>query len=420
MGDGTRTRARWAALATGMALILAGLFAPQAAVAAETPEESRAALYAAIASYVSNKKGSYSVTVTELDGDQRTVAYRGGKQVEPASTIKLFYAWAALRAVDEGKLRLSTRLSSGATVGGCIRVMIEVSDNACSVDLRVKLGARTLNRLFASEGFPNTRIVLDRKGRYVTKRTSTNDLARLLSRLERGELLSPAMTITFKNSLLAQIWRHRIGSGVPPGIVVGSKSGQLWVRSGMVEADTAIVHGPQSRYVITAIGTNGASAAVIRGISTIVYRHFQGPVATTASYPAQQFAMKTDFALRKTPNGSRITTLRTGTVVQVLSSVRGWMRVKAGSRVGWVTFSSLTLRSAYVWPAPDPVEPPVESAPVSPSTPAPESSVPPTPAPETTPPPVPAPDATPTPDPAPPSIPEPAPSATDPPPPPTG
>ena len=111
----------------------------------------------------------------------------------------------------------------------------------------------------------NTYIVLDSKGRYVTKRTSSDDLALLLARLEQGALLSEEGTNEFTKRLLAQIWRQRISSGVAAGTVVGSKSGQLWVPSGMVEADTAIIHGPNSTYVLTVIGTHGAVGTTVRG-----------------------------------------------------------------------------------------------------------------------------------------------------------
>ncbi|TAL41287.1 MAG: hypothetical protein EPN91_11025, partial [Salinibacterium sp.] len=340
------------AFVVAAALMVAGLAAPQRALAADTPEEFQHQLSGALATYLATKRGRYSVTVTELDGEQRSMSLHGASRVEPASTMKLFYAWATLRAVDEGTLSLATRLSSGLTVGRCLTVMIQVSDNPCAVDLRLKIGMRNLNRLFASEGYANTYIVLDSQGHYVTKRTSSDDLALLLARLEQGALLSESGTNEFTKRLLAQIWRHRISSGVAAGTVVGSKSGELWVSTGMVEADTAIVHGPHSTYVLTAIGTNGAASTTIRGISTIVYRHLQGNFTVRASFPAQQFVTTTKVKLRRFPGGSPIRYLSKGTAVQVFYSNREWMRVKAGRRYGWVSFQELSLRNAYRWPAP--------------------------------------------------------------------
>jgi beta-lactamase class A len=352
MGEKFKTRALACCVAFAVAatVMMAGLASPPPAHAADTPEQSEAELVAALRAYLAPKAGDFSVSVRELDGDMRSVSLGGTKRVEPASTIKLFYAWAALRAIDNGTLNYSTRLRSNVTVRRCLIVMIQVSDNNCAVDLRLKLGMTKLNSLFKSEGYPNTYIVLDSKGRYVTKRTSTNDLALLLARLERGELLSETQTAFFQKMLLAQIWRQRFSSGVAKGTVVASKSGQLWVSSGMVEADTAIIHGPNSTYVLTAIGTHGASTIAMRGLSTVVYRHLQGDFDTRASFPSQQFVTTTDTYIRRAPNGSLIKALQTGTAVQVISSSHTWMWVKVGSTHGWVPFSHLKLRDAYLWP----------------------------------------------------------------------
>jgi beta-lactamase class A len=359
---GTRARARCLAFAVVATLMVAGLAAPQPALAADTlprpalaadaHAEFQHALAATLKTYLSTKKGKYSVTVTELDGEQRIMSLNGTRRVEPASTIKLFYAWAALRAVDEGTLSLGSRLSSGVTVGRCLTVMIQISDNQCAVELRLRLGMKKLNLLFKAEGYPNTYIALDSKGRYVTKRTSSDDLALLLARLEQGALLSEAGTNEFKNRLLSQIWRQRISSGVAAGTVVGSKSGQLWVPTGMVEADTAIIHGPKSTYVLTVVGTNGAAGSTVRSISSIVYRHLQGNVTVWASFPLNQFATTTTVKLRKAPGSGTVKTLPAGTAVQVLSSIREWMRVKVGTKYGWLPIQQLSLRTAYRWPAP--------------------------------------------------------------------
>jgi beta-lactamase class A len=350
-----RVLARCVAFAVAATVLMAGLVAPSpasAAYAADTPEESEAKLITALQTYLSPRAGSFSVSLRELDGDLRSISINGTRRVEPASTIKLFYAWAALRAIDNGTLSFDTVLSSKVTVRNCLAVMIQVSDNNCAIDLRLKLGMTKLNTLFKSEGYPNTYIVLDSQGRYVTKRTSTNDLALLLSRLELGELLSEAQTQEFKKMLLAQIWRQRFSSGVEKGTVVASKSGQLWVESGMVEADTAIIYGPNSTYVLTAVGINGAATNTIRGISTIVYRHIQQdfPETSKASFPSQQFATKIAVYIRKTPGGTRIKQLPAGAAVQFIYSNRLYAYVNAGGTHGWVHLDHLKLRDAYLWP----------------------------------------------------------------------
>lgn len=354
----TRAFACGVAFAVAATVMMAGL-APlqpaQAAAAPEqaaTPEESAAELEAKLRTYLAPRPGDFSVSVRELDGDMRSVSVHGTKRLEPASTIKLFYAWAALRAIDRGTLSYDTVLSPRVTVRTCLALMIQISDNQCAIDIRLKIGMTNLNTLFAREGYPNTYIVLDSSGRYVTKRTSTDDLALLLTRLERGELLSEAQTSEFKKMLRAQIWRQRFASGVQKGTVVASKSGQLWVSSGMVEADTAIIYGPSSTYVLTAIGVNGASTNSIRDISTIVYRHLQGEITTKATFSPQQMATTKQIYLRRTPGGSLVKLLPAGTYVEVMWSSRRSVYVKVGSTYGWLDFKHLKLRKTYLWPAP--------------------------------------------------------------------
>lgn len=335
------------------ALVLTGLSAPQPGLASGADGDPEAELASALTGYLATRSGRYSITVRELDGEQRSLSLSGARTSDPASTIKLFYAWAALRAADEGTLALTTRLKSGVTVGSCLTVMIQISDNPCAVDLRTRLGMSNLNRLFADEGFTGTYLVLDSKGRYVTKRTSSDDLALLLSRLEQGTLLSEAGTTQLTRRLLAQIWRQRISSGVAEGTVVASKSGQLWLSSGMVEADAAIIHGEHSTYVLTVIGTHGATGTTVRGISTIVYRYLQGDFAVRASFPARQYVTTAKVKLQKSPGGKLVRYLPKGAAVQVLSSNRLWMRVTWGNRTGWVPIQKLALRDAYRWPSPD-------------------------------------------------------------------
>lgn len=59
--------------------------------------------------------------------------------------------------------------------------------------LRLREQLTELNELFDEEGYENTHIVTDDEGGYVTKRTTTNDLARLLRPLDAGTLLSDCL-----------------------------------------------------------------------------------------------------------------------------------------------------------------------------------------------------------------------------------
>ncbi len=259
---------------------------------------SELALTAAIESYLSRQPGEYSVSVRELDGDQRTAVVDGEREVEPASTIKLFYAYAALLDVEAGLISLDAEIAPGVTVATCLRVMIEISDNLCAEDLRAAVGFQRINELLASQGYTGTYVVLDAEGNFVTKRTTTDDLVTLLTRLDEGSLLGAESTELLMTHLRAQMWRNKISSGVQVGTVVASKSGTLMTDTGMMQGDAAIVYGERSSYVLAVLGTDDAVPEAIRGVSAIVYRHLQGSLRSPARYPESQFITTVETALR--------------------------------------------------------------------------------------------------------------------------
>ncbi len=299
--------------------------------------------------FLATQPGHYSVSVQEFGGQERQVSINERLRTEPASTIKLFYAWLALRQVDRGKLSLTTRLASGFTLQTCLRLMISVSDNYCSVDIREHLGNRWINQALAAWGYPDTYIQLGSAGTYLGKRTSTADLNRLLLDIEAGASLSPASTSFLHSLMLAQAWRARIASGVDVAATVESKSGQLLIDSGMVEADIAIVRGPSTTYVLSVLGSYNAKKFVIQRLSRLVYEHFEGTITTLASYPVAQYVTYRSTAMTQSPTASTGVIVPAGTRVEVIASIRSRMYAKVAGRSGWVPFAALRLRPEYRW-----------------------------------------------------------------------
>ena len=212
---------------TATALVLVSLVSATPAQAAPADD-----LSAQISTYLATQEGDYTVSIRELGPGGISTGIVEDGWIEPASVVKLFYAWAALRRVDLGSINLNQTMANGLTWDRCLRLMISISDNQCSADIRVALGNRTLNTLFAASGYPNTFIKLTTRGAYDGKRTSAADTALLLTRLEEGTLLSPESTQYFHQLLKDQVWRTRINLGVPVGTRVENKSGELWVASG--------------------------------------------------------------------------------------------------------------------------------------------------------------------------------------------
>ena len=142
----------------------------------------------------------------------------------------------------------------------------------------------------------------------------------------------------------SQIWRSRIASGIPPGVGQASKPGALWIASGLLQGDTAIVTGKRYTYALSIIGDNGPSQAALRAISRTVYQHFHGSFTKAASYPTQQMTTTKPVGLRSSPGGSVVVTVRGGTHVQVLDAQREWYQLQYGSRKLWVYFTGLRNR----------------------------------------------------------------------------
>jgi len=331
-------------VATAVAVSVATLI-PAPAFAA-TDMSLQSALNAAVAA----QEGDYSVSVRELDGDPRLAEIDGDRRVEPASVIKLFYAWAALRERDAGRLDLDQPMASGESWISCIRVMISMSDNDCSADIRVALGNENLNSLFAAWGFTGTQILLDATGTYVGKTTTANDVTRLLVRLEGGTLLSPESTEYFHRLLLRQVWRTRIASGVPEGVVVENKSGEYWVSSGWTQSDAGIVRGKHATYVVTIFGRNDATKQGVAAISRAVYENLHGQSITPVMFPANQFVPIAPVAVRDQPGGTVIRHITPEDDVAVILSKRRWVEIELSNKSrGWVTYSSLKLTKEYTW-----------------------------------------------------------------------
>ncbi len=309
-------------------------------------KSSDAALNARLAAELPKLPGSYAVSVRELSGVGTSVSVRGADMKEPASTIKLFAVYAALKRIDQGRLSYSSRTSSGTTLADCMRVTIHISDNPCHSELISLMGTTSLNSQFAAEGYTRTHYTGLVKGTYYSSKTSsTNDLAQLLTRLQSGTLLSPTSTKYMLDLMKSQLWRSRIASGLPPGVVQGSKVGQLWVSSGMVENDSAIVYSPSGTYVLTVLGSRNATAAGIARISRTVYQHFTGDSRAAVTYPVLNMSARQSVVLYSRPGSGAIRTIASGTQVEALDSVRVWYRVRVGSQIGYI--NSAALRNRY-------------------------------------------------------------------------
>lgn len=342
------------ALLTGVlaaALALGGVapaFADGTGTTAPAPSASTAAaseqrLHDALAALLPELPGRYTVEARELDGAHRLVRFSAAEHREPASIYKLFIAYGLFTRIDAGTARYTDRVRSGLTVRTCLRAMIEPSDNFCAQDLLAYVGKPWLNRLLHGHGFTGTTFWY---AGHRTKTTTTADVARVLTRLTRGQLVSAASTKRFERLLETQVWREAIPPGLPDGVRQASKPGTLWTPTGIVQTDSAIVWGPRSRYVLVVMGSNGATTHAITRISRVVYRALEGPIGKPFVYDRAQMRTSATVTLTAAVSkGSRVLgRYPRGTKVEVIDSLRTRYLVRIAGRTGWVDNTHLALR----------------------------------------------------------------------------
>jgi len=262
-----------------------------------------------------NTKLQPGVFVVDLD----TGAYLdldGGIPFASASTIKLPILVAFFQDVDAGKIRLDEvlTLKSEAIADGsgdlqfkqvgtqytALEVatkMIVVSDNTATNMLVERLGgAQALNQRFRSWGLTTTAIrnrLPDVEG---TNTTSPQELAKLMSIVHRGQLVS----VQSRDRLLNIMQRNEINTLLPQGLGVGATIAHKTGNIGGLLADAGIVDLPTGkRYAIAVMvkrPRNDESAQeLIRQISRKTYDYFNQPRATPSntSMPSRSTSMVT-------------------------------------------------------------------------------------------------------------------------------
>jgi beta-lactamase class A len=215
--------------------------------------------------------GVVGYVVIDVDSGERFVRL-DGVQFPTASTIKLAILYELLKQSDEGRVALDAVTPmdrSRAVPGGLLYeltspslsprdlavAMILQSDNTAANVLIDRVGMAAVNRRMAALGLSGTELRRHMIDLEAARRGDENvatpaDLARLVLAFHRGEGLSEASKAAAL-SILQKFKPTPMRSGVPPDVVVASKSGDL---EG-VRADAGIVYVPGRPYVFVAMGT---------------------------------------------------------------------------------------------------------------------------------------------------------------------
>ena len=218
-----------------------------------------------------------------------------------ASTIKVPILLAFFQDVDAGKIRLDEQLSlekeditSGSgqmqykpvgtkyTALETATQMIIISDNSATNMLIARLGgAEALNQRFREWGLQATAIhnkLPDIEG---TNTTSPKELASLMARVNRGELVS----INSRDRLLDIMQRTQNRSLLPRGIgkeaTIAHKTGNI----GSLVADVGLIDLASGKRYIAAVmvkrpRNDTRAAEFINKISRLVYQYFSRPVSS--------------------------------------------------------------------------------------------------------------------------------------------
>ena len=208
----------------------------------------------------------WSVSVINLSKPGRIDI--NNRQQQAASLTKLF----VMGAVYENYESLVSRYGQ-SIIDSNLHYMITISDNNAWVNLVTWLGygnyasgTSVVTTWAQNHGYTLTATYPYSYQNF----SSSRDTAQIVADMYNGKLRYSDRML---NLLYQQTRRHKIPAGVPSGVLVGNKTGEL----ADTENDTAIVHGSNCTYVLSVMCTSSKSAghsqSMIRTISSIVYNY---------------------------------------------------------------------------------------------------------------------------------------------------
>lgn len=195
----------------------------------------------------------------------------------------------SLDRASDGDTTLYRRIGRRVPVDTLLRLMITRSSNLATNTLIALVGAEEVTRVMRGLGARHIEVrrgVEDGKAydRGLNNTTTARDLAVILRAVEDGKDVMPAERQQMLDVLLAQEFNDKIPAGVPKGVRVAHKTGEITAHS----HDAAIVYPPGRRPYVLVVLTGGipnATAAdrLIADVSRIFYAHSTARPAVAAS-----------------------------------------------------------------------------------------------------------------------------------------
>ncbi len=187
-----------------------------------------------------------------------------------------------LDSADDSETELYRHLGERRSLGQLVYLMITLSSNLATNLLMERVGAdqvmKTL-RVLGTRRMQVLRGVEDNKAfeRGLNNTVSADDLALLLEKMARGELVSRRASRRMVRILLDQRFNEIIPAGLPPGVRVAHKTGSI---TG-VEHDAGIVLLPDGReYVLVLLSRDlqdpASAVRTLAEVSRQVYLYYTG------------------------------------------------------------------------------------------------------------------------------------------------
>ena len=183
----------------------------------------------------------------------------------------------ALDPSSDSDTTLYHRVGGRVPVDTLLRLMITRSSNLATNTLIALVGAEQVNRTMRSLGAKRIQVlrgVEDGKAfdKGLINTTTARDLAIILRAIEEGRAGSPEDTRQMRQNLLDDEFNEKIPAGLPPGIRVAHKTGEITAHS----HDAAIVYPPGRKPYVLVVLTRGIqdgtkASKLIADISSIVY-----------------------------------------------------------------------------------------------------------------------------------------------------
>ncbi len=224
--------------------------------------------------YIKSNPGQWSAYIKNLKTGEIT-DINGDNKMTSASIIKLFVMAAAYDQINKGQVSEANK----TTILNNMRNMITISDNDATNAIVAALGngdeeagRAIINNYASSEGYSETSInrSLGQSSRgSVENYTSAKDVSNLLEKIHNGEIDNSDDML---NLLKAQTRTSKIPAGVPDGVTVANKTGEL----GDVQNDAAIVYSGGDYVIVTLSEGVSESEGIdtIKNISKMTYEEY--------------------------------------------------------------------------------------------------------------------------------------------------